>query len=351
MSECKETDLLKLLTKNYTFKKNPHIKKFYDEFNKGCKLGDNIGYYCSEIPEGKSINSNVKELYHKVQAIKTKAEMGENEELLSLNDYSTKGCTYLKYWLYDQIITIGFDETKTQELFDLWKEILQNNFELTLDYGLTCKFRIFELEDIKKIKLLLDYLLNYNLDKYYHDLYNIICTYGCNDCLNSIFDSYNNSDICQDEYSENFCKELHECINVYGISKLPKLRCERNKGSLIHPSESEDSITSQVYASGDTRETKSQHDVSPVESHVPQSEMELTNKSTTAIFSLVGTVLTFSCLYKFTPSGRWIREKILRRKSLRCKLDEEKNKFLEHSLQPDNVKLYNEERHLSYHPS
>ncbi|KMZ89620.1 hypothetical protein PVMG_06225 [Plasmodium vivax Mauritania I] len=231
--------------------------------------------------EGKSINSNVKELYYKVQAIKTKAELGENEELLSLNDYSTKGCTYLKYWLYDQIITIGFDEDKTKALFNLWEQILKNNFEFIIDQKRTCKFHIIELKDIKKIKLLFDYLLNYNFDQNEHDIYNIICENGYKDCLNRIIDTYNNSVICEDEYSENFCKELEECNDVYGKRKLPKLRCEGNKGSLIYPRESNGPSTDEVSSLSVTSETDSPRNDSPEGSTVQQSENGLTNKKYT----------------------------------------------------------------------
>ncbi|CAI7720301.1 PIR protein [Plasmodium vivax] len=339
MSECKETDRLKSLATDYTFKKNPHIKKFYDEFNKGCKLDDNIWHYCSKIPEEKSTDSDVEELYYKIEAIKTKGDMSSNEELHSFEEYSTKGCTYLKYWLYDQIITNGFDETKIKALFNLLEKILEKNSELFIDEHLTCKFRILELEDIKKIKLLLDYLFNYNFERNEHDIYNIICKYGFSDCLNRIIDLYNNNGNCKNPYSKNFCEELDECIKVYDKSELPKLRCDGDKGSPIDPKTSNDPGTDQGSSSSDTLETESPRIGSPEESTIPQSENGLTNKSTTAIFSVVGTVLTFFCLYKFTPSGRWIREKILGKKSLRRKLDEEKNKFLEHSLQPDNIKL------------
>ncbi|KMZ96141.1 hypothetical protein PVNG_05887 [Plasmodium vivax North Korean] len=213
-------------------------------------------------------------------------------------EYSTKGCLYLKYWLYDQIITNGFNETKTNALFNLWEKILQNNFELIIGQNLTCKFRILELEDIKKIKLLFDYLFNYNFERNEHDIYNIICKYGCSDCLNRIIDLYNNNGNCKNPYSKNFCEELDECIKVYDKSELPILHCEKDKGSPIYPRESNDPATDQLSSLSATLEPESAHDGSLVESPVEQSEIGLTNKSTTAIFSAVGTVLTFSCLYK-----------------------------------------------------
>ncbi|KMZ80611.1 hypothetical protein PVIIG_04396 [Plasmodium vivax India VII] len=157
----------------YTFKKNPHIEKFYDEFNHGCEPVHGVSQYCSEILEEVSTNSDVKELYYKIESIKTKNDFGTNEVLSSLNNYSTKGCTYLKYWLYDQIITYGFNETETEDLFNLWEKMLQNNFKLIIGQNLTCKFHILKLEDIKKIKLLFDYLLNDNFEKNEHDIYNM----------------------------------------------------------------------------------------------------------------------------------------------------------------------------------
>ncbi|SBT58279.1 PIR Superfamily Protein [Plasmodium ovale wallikeri] len=314
----KDDTTLKSLREDYTFQKHPDIKNFYNELETAC-VDDYHSHTCIKlIPNEEEIKENVKDFYHKI---------GENQlKLLIITDNFSvfkgelpKRCMYFKYWFYDQVITNGFDNKQIKQIFKLF-EGLDNNIEFNITYlredknptdedaytWHICKIHYSILDDIKKLKLLLDYIENYDKTKNTSTISNVICNSEYKDYINEIIELCNSKSGDSYQQTKYICDELDEFKKIHDINKLFKMQCNVEDESLFGGLQQE-------------------------RSYSPTKDLNV-NRTISASLSTVAIFGIFSFLYKLTPFGPWIRNHVLSTRKSLFKANEENTEELPENL-------------------
>ncbi|SBS89659.1 PIR Superfamily Protein [Plasmodium ovale curtisi] len=317
MSGTKVDTTLKSLRENYTFQKNPYIQKFYNELESTCD--NNISYSCKkEIPNKEEINENVKKFYHKISENQTKLLITGNNFSVFKGELS-KRCMYFKYWFYDQVITNEFDNKQMQQLFKLFGD-LNNKIEFYIthqreNYDFTdssdstwfrCKICYSNLDDIKKLKLSLDYIENYDKTKNTSIISEVICNSEYKDYINEIIELCNSKSGESYQQSKYLCDELDDFKKIHNIKVLFKMHCNAEHESLS-------GVLQQARFSSFTTNLN-------------------VNKTISASLSIVAIFGIFSFLYKLTPFGPWISNHVLRTTKSLFKANEDNTKELPENL-------------------
>ncbi|SBT84019.1 PIR protein [Plasmodium ovale] len=243
MSGTKVDTTLKSLRENYTFQKNPYIQKFYNELESTCD--NNISYSCKkEISNKEEINENVKKFYHKISENQSKLlRIGDNFSVFK--GERSKRCMYFKYWFYDQVITNGFDNNQIKQIFKLFED-LDNNIKFYITHQsdnndftgspnspwFTCKICYSNLDHIKKLKLSLDYIENYDRTKNTSTISEVICNSEYKGYINEIIELYKSKSGDSYQQSKYLCDELDEFKKIHNINELFKMQCNAEHESL-----------------------------------------------------------------------------------------------------------------------
>ncbi|SBT30934.1 PIR Superfamily Protein [Plasmodium ovale wallikeri] len=346
MTPTTENSLFKSLKEEYTFKKNTSLEGIYNELDNVCtthtycnvQLGDSSRYNEAEILRSKLFGND------------TKLNMGV-DDFKKFNKKPNEFCLYLKYWLYDQII---IKELKDQEISQVLNDLkIGDKYKFFIDSANFCEFNILKVEEIKKNKLLIDYLENYDNAANKRNVENLICNSNYKHILNETIHQYNNTNAQCNTESNIHCKELQQCKNIYNITNLLKLQCNgdaessplsqqffHNAGS--YPQTTIPSTSLARLGDVDIQNTpaSSPDNSSRVKIIVPFS------------VSLIGIFVTFFSLYKLTPFGPWLRRSILNVKNTVPNLDEKENyEILEHASKSDDRKIYGRPHYITYHAS
>ncbi|SBT84954.1 PIR protein [Plasmodium ovale] len=317
MPEHKADTTLKSLREDYTFQKNPDIKNFYNELESTCD--NNFSHSCKkEIPNKEEIKENVKNFYHKISENQSKLLIiGDNFSVFKREP--SKRCMYYKYWFYDQVITNEFDNQQMEQIFKLLKD-LNNNMEFSItclpedknpnDYDAytwhKCKIHYFNLDHIKKLKLSLDFIENYDKTKNTSTISKVICNGKYKDYINEIIELCNNKSGDSYQKSKYLCDELDEFKKIHDINELFTMQCNVEHELL----------------SGDLQQARSSS---------PTTNLNV-NRTISASLSTVALFGIFSFLYKLTPFGSWIRNHVLRTQKNLFKVNEENTKELPENL-------------------
>ncbi|SBT59442.1 PIR Superfamily Protein [Plasmodium ovale wallikeri] len=316
MPVLKEDTTLKALREDYTFQKNSHIQKFYNELEVACD--NNISYTCKRAITNEEIKENAKKFYHKIIANQSKLSL-INDNFTVFKRELSKRCMYFKYWFYDQVITNGFDNEQIAQIFKLF-ENPDNNIEFNISYlredknprdydayaWHICKIHNSILDDIKKLKLSLDYIENYDKTKNTSTISNVICNSEYKDYINEIIELCNSKSGDSYQQSKYICDELDEFKKIHDINKLFKMQCNAERESL----------------SGDLQQTMFSS---------PTTDPNV-NRTISASLSTVALFGIFSFLYKLTPFGPWIRNHVLSTRKSLFKANEENTEELPENL-------------------
>ncbi|SBT84801.1 PIR protein [Plasmodium ovale] len=243
MSEPKVDSILKSLTKNHTFQKNPDIQKFYNELEVACD--NNTSHPCIKaIPNKEEINENAKKLYHKMIANQSKLSLITDNFSVFKGDLP-KRCVYFKYWFYDQVINNELDNKQIEQILKLLKDI-DNNMEFNITclredknpmdkYAYKwhkCKIHYSILDDIKKLKLSFDYIENYDIKKNTSTISKVICNSEYKDYINEIIELCKSESGDSYQQSKYLCDELDEFKKIHNINALFKMQCNAEQESL-----------------------------------------------------------------------------------------------------------------------
>ncbi|SBT52169.1 PIR Superfamily Protein [Plasmodium ovale wallikeri] len=85
-------------------------------------------------------------------------------------------------------------------------------------------------KDIIRIKLLFDYLTNYDVTENKRNISEIICKREHELLLSNIITNYNRLHICNNVFSE-FCHEFDECNGICGEGKISMYHCNEDQVS------------------------------------------------------------------------------------------------------------------------
>ncbi|SBT58098.1 PIR Superfamily Protein [Plasmodium ovale wallikeri] len=155
MSNKKNDFVLTELTNRFDSFKILDLNKYYDELEKSCKVQENSNP-CDTFSSLEEKYSNVIPLLKKLFC---NLDCSLKPQELFLSDkfkFKDKHCIYLKYWIYDKLITNGFTELEINLIFDFLKKS-KNNFLNVLNSNKRCNLYKLSLNDIHHIKNLYDY--------------------------------------------------------------------------------------------------------------------------------------------------------------------------------------------------
>ncbi|KMZ95206.1 hypothetical protein PVMG_05124 [Plasmodium vivax Mauritania I] len=219
MSNDQDSNLDKI-KEEYDFIANSVFYKIYKEFDISC-TGYNTDHNASCPPstlDSASTSTNVinllKELYSNFYRVNITCQ-GHNNDYFDLNLEEAKkiGCACLKYWLYDQIITKGLNESEIKDLFNGYNNHINGKINDIRVYN--CNFNELVLNDIKNLKKI--YTLNTFLHTYvtnFNKCNSNSCKYmeyfgeGLDEFIISVNRCVSNPNLT------NYCNEFNEFLNL-----------------------------------------------------------------------------------------------------------------------------------------
>ncbi|SBT01601.1 PIR Superfamily Protein [Plasmodium ovale curtisi] len=317
MPEHKADTTLKSLREDYTFQKNPDIKNFYNELESTCD--NNFSHSCYKpIRNKEEVGENLKKFYRKIRENQSKLLItGDNFSVFKRE--LSKRCMYFKYWFYDQVITNEFHNQQIKQIFKLF-ENPDNNIEFNITclregknptdiHAYTwhkCKIHYSNFDHIKKLKLSLDYIENYDKTKNTSTISEVICNSEYKDYINEIIELCNSKSGESYQQSKYLCDELDEFKKIHNINALIKMQCNAEHESLSD-------------------------NLQQARSSSPTTNLNV-NRTISASLSTVALFGIFSFLYKLTPFGPWVHNHVLRTRKNLFKVNEENTKELPENL-------------------
>ncbi|SBT55107.1 PIR Superfamily Protein [Plasmodium ovale wallikeri] len=270
-------------------------------------------------------------------------------------------CVYFNLWICEHLIKIlgnfkhpKFDQIKTK-IMDFWN---QHNLEKT------CKANFISYigdPNYTKIKELYEYALNYESLKKYFDVGERSCSGKDREYIEKSLKLYEQvKHECELETESLLCNALKKVREEYKEDKLSKLSCN---GTIDL-----EKIKSEVQQSLADRESLSQPQVTSFQTRADEvtvgdfSTTQLPNadggvkfsgynKAMSISFPMLGILFTFFVLYKFTPVGSWLYNRLLKRKAIDLNIkEEENNELFENTFYPINEKTNSNLHHLGYNP-
>ncbi|SBT54916.1 PIR Superfamily Protein [Plasmodium ovale wallikeri] len=200
------------LAKKFEFFKTLDWYKFYEELNKSCTEKENTdscdGISFSEL-KGYELTSLLKKLFCNLKCTLKPQELFANE-LAKLKD---KHCIYIKYWLYDTILTSNFQNSEIESIFG-FLEKHKNNGIIDESSEKPCNFYKLSIKDIEDIRNIYAYAEIFH--KTETDNYGKISK--DREYLNYFkkgFDLYKKSKIKCAIGNDEYCKEFNEYKDIY----------------------------------------------------------------------------------------------------------------------------------------
>ncbi|SBT74119.1 Plasmodium vivax Vir protein, putative [Plasmodium ovale] len=366
MPEVTESSTLSSLKENYTFQNNTKLKSFYEELE-DVDIGNNGATCTSILQSGHTKDSEIMKLYLKLENISSKF-LFPTQGFKNSKGNPLEQCAYLKYWFSDKIISNKFNDQNVKDIFycfhdsydkinfsiktsddslgspemlgvqeDGYRESEESEddeeegvFAILRDTNFNCEINIYEVEKIKKMKLLFDYIGNYKKNENKSTINDILCDSTYKGDVNKIINLYNDSNSCNDNEPAIFCNEFKEFKNLYKIFYLNELKCAGDTTEELPEK-------SQLLEKGKEGFTRTQaNSAFPVEGMVTDDDI-----------SSDGSVTRNNIM--LTPLRSLLNKHIIRKISDRNNLLEEENSPLLHDIsQSDYNDLHNSVHYIPY---
>ncbi|CAI7721700.1 hypothetical protein PVPAM_110060200 [Plasmodium vivax] len=306
------------IKEEYKFIEESNFYKIFKKFDCTCRncgySGDDVSCYKEEgrtLTGDNDVNSLLRTLYSNLYKIYDTIEKNENDFFNNnQEEVKTMGCTYLKYWLYDQITSKKFDESQITKFFDgIYNHIKNHIHSFKVDY---CNFSRLSLDEIKRLKKL--YAFNtilYTADKNSENCNNNECNYMdyFEEALLEFINSIKN---CSTNPSENvYCNEFYELLSLCN-------NFSAYTGIAVHAQYKETSGDSNRKYLLSVKDYKNQplyvyiNDNKWLDwgkiSHIVNPQKSSTIAATSVVGSAIGLSSIFYYLYKFKPFGSTLRK-------------------------------------------
>ncbi|SBT54184.1 PIR Superfamily Protein [Plasmodium ovale wallikeri] len=246
-------------------------------------------------------------------------------ELPSSFLFDNNRCKFIYMWTYDKLFNgiLNKTEDKIDSLMGWMHHFWHRDGNYICDINTDLPKRM----DFEKMKVLYDYATDYESLKKYLEDSQFLCTEAFKTYLEQIVNVYTEAKgTCTNASPEKYCKLLTIIDNKYNSNELSELNCKGLK-PVIH--DRPDSLDARV---------------------VPEQEDSHSSNAVVFVFPLISIILTFLILYKFTPFGRWINSRFLKKRVIESQIDEEQEyEFTEHSYVPMNTNSQNGTHNISYH--
>ncbi|KMZ88483.1 hypothetical protein PVBG_05441 [Plasmodium vivax Brazil I] len=173
-----------------------NLNTFYQSyFDSACDNYVDSYYYCSEDTDLDTLPPHLLQLYRKfVRNLKLMWVDGKTIYDIWEKD-KKKLCSYLKYWLYDQLISNDVSQDHFLQFFNLW-----NKHKSEKCSKCECEFNITNFPNVKMLKKAYDYSLFLKAYKKTAKINNQI-------------------------FNKNYCKYIAEAKAIYSLLELS---CEKN---------------------------------------------------------------------------------------------------------------------------
>ncbi|SCO70742.1 VIR protein [Plasmodium vivax] len=194
-------DYIKLIDNDPTLCNND-LFKFYDKFSSKCE--DSNGEDYCKVNMFEDVNGSANYIFKKLMrnVDRLKKDNGKHYDTIDNGNYTSKRCIYLKYWLYDKILTENINESSISKIFDA----LVQNKEKPTNNTTECEFYKIKLDEIKEIKKLYDYFVFYDGYKFVENIIN-------DKIFNSVHRDYLKGAIDVHKQAKQKCPKNH--INGY----------------------------------------------------------------------------------------------------------------------------------------
>ncbi|SBT55141.1 PIR Superfamily Protein [Plasmodium ovale wallikeri] len=284
------------------------------------------------------------------------------DELPSLNLFDKYRCRYFNIWVYEKLKKLFPDikdpkcttmQTKIMSFWDSYKKDKKCNWDFP-SY-------IINNDQYDKMKDLYDYALNYEMLKLDIENYNYPCTHEISNYIEKSIQLYNEmkEECGVTEEHKKYCVALNEIKDIYGNEQLTKLKCTKVLSSEEANTEIETMLKRQVdgvefreVTTHDSMQVTDEHsrDTDLVSQQVTTSFSDSTNHMTVAL-PLVGTLLTFFVLYKFTPIAPRLHSLLMKRKIIEEEMNENSpHELLENIFDPLETNAPRDDHSVGYHP-
>ncbi|SBT55968.1 PIR Superfamily Protein [Plasmodium ovale wallikeri] len=287
--------------------------EIYDKFDKANNLHDSDKYFDEALKV--DIGSN------KIQEICRKliSNLKNNSLFVGQGINRSERCKHLHFWLYDQISEIFSNNREYEKIsktisaiFTGWRNF---NDQLTNTY---CSGRFFEeisLAEWNEGKILHDYFINFHYNKKY-DSDNVLCQ-KFHEYLTVIKDYYTNNKSKCIALNNSLCNLYFKYDEIYDPDRtLSNLKCNNLNSDVVSNEHSHVSPVERMDSGSYTSD--SQLEELSTKSESPPSD----SYSTVGVpVSLIGSLILFFFVYRFTPLESWIRRKLSKKITFEDNID------------------------------
>ncbi|SBT73819.1 PIR protein [Plasmodium ovale] len=236
-------------------------------------------------------------------------------------------CRYLNFWINDRLIGMGLD-MKSRD----FPRIIGKIIDLFTDFKMyekNCNYDFYHIhsDDYKKMRKLYNYIMDYEIIKYYTNGEN---NYECNtknvDYIKDGINAYN--DIkrdCEQNNQKYYCIAMRDFEKLGNKDDLLKLQCKKIKSEFPSEGAHKDQLQQGQHDSQGAYHSEGLH----VQGNRMESETSDSHSLSafeivmSLFFPFLGLICIFFILYKFTPFGSWLNSNVLRKKKISHNLHED----------------------------
>ncbi|SBT57493.1 PIR Superfamily Protein [Plasmodium ovale wallikeri] len=291
---------------------------------------------CSTLQEELRDYSGIKNFCMNLTGIFSKFD-----ELSLYHPFDNDNCRIVKYWVFDRLFNQIIKDDKNKNIGDILTKLLP----IQQSYVKAKHCDLFNYPKVKDhfntMKRVYDYATDYNAIDVYIVGKSYLCAENMRTFVNENDESYKKvkAECDTSNNNETYCAVLRHIENWDVNKKLSnKLTC-RGKPS---PKTFAD-IRAQTLGNGRQKASE------PEDTHVP-----VYTPAISVIFPLSGILFTFFILYKFTPFGRSIHARFMRKIISAPQTDEElepEKEFSEKIYEQVNRDSQSSKCYIGYHPS
>ncbi|SBT52032.1 PIR Superfamily Protein [Plasmodium ovale wallikeri] len=285
------------------------------------------------------------------------------DNLPSLDLLDKHRCTFLNIWIYERLSKekINLNSTKyaliKSKIINFWDDFKMRKEECSWDF-----VSYINQTDYDKMKRLYDYALNYKMLEFHIERNKYPCSQEDDDYIKKSIQLYNQakSECVHDTTSKKYCKAFSDITNIYTKDELSLLECKKTLSSDEAHREIQSMLEKQgqgvefrevaVDAHGILEQRAHSSDVT-LRSSEEISPYPALPSAMATVSPILGILLTFFVLHKFTPLGSWIHSLLLKRKVIESDIDVEKqHELLENIYDPMGDTSLRDKNYVSYYP-
>ncbi|SBT52670.1 PIR Superfamily Protein [Plasmodium ovale wallikeri] len=351
MSDEITDPLLRIWNSKYESLVGLPLFRINNQFNTYYSFGKNENPICnSSIPEKSLLFSNLRNVCHKIDQILKNLLKIHLKYDIDIN----KRCEFLSYFIYDKIKNIN----TINNFQDIYKALndAKKSYNLNDDECTILKFNIEE-EFNKKKELFFCTDILYWIEKEYNNLF-IGDSRFFNQYISECADFYNGimqNDFCKnDKLYEPELKKFHEVFNqTKDFLKGKSVTSVENIKLKEKPACEPEAVDSVLQGKGllvpETDRQMADISDQPIDVPVPKNSSNFGMHTSEGIILGItfGTFLLFLSVYKFTPFGTWLYNKIRKKKYI-YSLEDKNNELLLDGSDNEDTNLYSELYPITY---